>query len=120
MNISRRTFYNWEREDNDFKEAREEARQGLKDFGESQLVVLMTGIPIRNENGELIGWEEKPCKASTIFFNKTINKDRGYIEKYEIGGLPGKPEDRLDLSNLTTQERIEWLELMEKMKVKDN
>jgi len=65
-NLSRAMYYRW-LEQPLFKEAIEESKTSVKDFGEAELFNLMkTGNP-----------------AAVIFFNKTQNKDRGYIEKSE-------------------------------------
>jgi len=82
--IDRKTFYDWYKTDEAFKEAIEDARSEMKDFGESQLLTLMKGIPELDEAGKLIGWKVMPSTAAVIFFNKTRNKDRGYIERSEI------------------------------------
>ena len=63
----KRTYYNW-LEIPLFREAIEEAKTSIKDFGEAALYSL-----IRQGN-----------PAAIIFFNKTINRDRGYIEKHEV------------------------------------
>jgi len=62
-----RTYYNW-LDDPTFRDAVEEARTSIKDFGEAALFKLInSGNP-----------------AATIFYNKTKNRDRGYIERREI------------------------------------
>jgi hypothetical protein len=89
--ISRKTFYEWMKaEDTTFRDAIEEARDEIKDFGESQLLLLMRGIPKVDADGKLEKWIERPDTAAVIFFNKTKNKDRGYDERHIIkpeGGL---------------------------------
>ena len=81
--VPRRTYYNW-LEDPAFAEQIEDKIQDMKDFGEDQLKVLMRGIPKLDEASKLIGWNVKPDTAAVIFFNKTQNKDRGYVEKSEL------------------------------------
>lgn len=65
--VTTSTVYSWKQNPN-FMEKFIEARLSLKDFGESALFQL-----IKQKN-----------PAAVIFFNKTINKDRGYVEKQEI------------------------------------
>lgn len=84
MNISRKTWYEWYNTDDDFADAVNDAKEEIKDFGESQLLQLMKGIPTKDRNGRLTGWKVKPDTAAVIFFNKTKNKDRGYIERQEV------------------------------------
>jgi len=83
--ISRHTFYNWYNDPNDkrFRDAIDDGREEIKDFGESQLLTLMRGIPeIDKTTGRQTGWVVRPDTACVIFFNKTRNKDRGYDERH--------------------------------------
>lgn len=57
------------------KEARDDAREGLKDFAESQLVKQM-------QDGNIAG---------IIFFLKTQAKERGYVERSEVTGADAGP-----------------------------
>ncbi len=82
--ITRKTFYEWYDNDPEFAELINEAREEIKDFGESQLLTLMKGIPELDRNGALVKWKERPDTAAVIFFNKTRNKERGYVERSEI------------------------------------
>ena len=68
MNIDRTTFYEWCGRIPDFQKAVEQAREGFKDWVESQIVQCM------NEKD----------KTMLIFYAKTQMKDRGYIERQEI------------------------------------
>lgn len=79
--IARKTFYEWLKNDEAFAAMVEEEREAMKDFGESQLLTLMKGIPKLDANGKQIGWISRPDTACVIFFNKTKNKDRGYDER---------------------------------------
>ena len=65
--ISRDTHYKWLKKDSNYKAWIEKAKYNVKDFGEHCLLKLMK--------------EGNP--AAIIFFNKTINKDRGYSEKQD-------------------------------------
>lgn len=79
--IGRKTFYEWMKNDSDFADMIDEAREEMKDFGESQLYTLMKGIPKLDEQNRIIGWVSRPDTAAIIFYNKTRNKDRGYDER---------------------------------------
>ena len=89
IGIARLTYYRWTEHDEDFRRLIDEADQAEKDFGETQLKKLMSGIP-KMKAGKQIGWLVRPDTAAVIFYNKTQNKDRGYIERTEneaIGGV---------------------------------
>ena len=66
--ISRKTFYNWIKEDDEFSEAVDEIQEGIVDEVENQ---LMNQIKEGNT-------------TAAIFFLKTRAKHRGYIERAEI------------------------------------
>tara|TARA_R110000824_G_scaffold227945_2_gene415757 strand:+ start:828 stop:1223 length:396 start_codon:yes stop_codon:yes gene_type:complete len=66
-NVSRAMYYRW-LEQELFNQAVEETKETTKDFGEHALYKLIK--------------EGNP--SAVIFFNKTKNKNRGYIEKTEL------------------------------------
>jgi hypothetical protein len=109
--INRKTFYDWYKSDEDFKAAVEEAREEIKDFGESQLLTLMKGIPKLDKHGKITGWISRPDTAAIIFFNKTKNKDRGYVERMEIRN---REEPSINMERLTEAERKELYNLIDK------
>lgn len=87
-NISRNTYYVWLKENETFKKAIEEVSEAEKDWVESQMKLMMKGIPKievtidkdGNERNNLVGWHYPPNTALLIFFAKTKMKDRGYDE----------------------------------------
>ena len=91
VGIDRTTHYAWLKKDDNYKEWIEEAEMQLKDFGENALLKLMK--------------EGNP--AAVIFFNKTKNKDRGYLETKE-----------LDLKDNRTKIIIERADANDKMETK--
>jgi len=109
--INRKTFYDWYNTDEAFRAAVEEARDEIKDFGESQLLTLMKGIPKLDKQGKIIGWISRPDTAAIIFFNKTKNKDRGYVERMEIRN---REEPTIDMAKLTEAERKQLYRLIAK------
>lgn len=68
MGISRRTYYNWYKEDEDFSESIDEAREALLDWAEGRLRSRMRA----------------GSDAAVIFFLKTQGKKRGYVERQSI------------------------------------
>jgi hypothetical protein len=116
---SRTTIYEWIKTDPSFANDFQDAREDLKDFAESQLIVLARGIAETDEKGKLLGWKERPDSAAVIFMNKALNKDRGYTERIEHEhGI--KKESRIDLDRLTKKEREQWYKLLEKATVRDD
>jgi DNA-binding XRE family transcriptional regulator len=68
VGISRKTHYEWLKDDLEYKQAVEELADVALDFAESQLHKQI-------QNGEV---------TSTIFYLKTKGKKRGYVERQEV------------------------------------
>lgn len=109
LGISRPTLDKIIAENGKFKEIIDNASEHAIDFAESQLHLLMKGIPIKDDNGKLIGWEEKPDKTSIIFYLKTKGKKRGYVETHQIENVT-KPE--LDVGDDTLKNVGQVLKLV--------
>ncbi len=75
IGIDNSTFHRWVNDDPNFVEDLEVATERKKDFGEHCLMKKMA----------------EGCTTSTIFFNKTQNKDRGYVERQEVAGVKDQP-----------------------------
>ena len=75
--IARKTFYNWKDGDEDFAQAVEEIQEGLIDLAESKLLENI-----------------KSGKTNEIlFYLRTKGKYRGYVERQEITGADGIPNN---------------------------
>ena len=68
VNISRKTFENWVTTEPEFGQLIDEMHWHKKNFFESALVGLI-------RSGD---------SSATIFANRTLNRDRGYNEKFEL------------------------------------
>lgn len=108
--VHRSVHYKWMDNNARYKEYFLDLNADVKDFGESQLHRLMRGIPIKrktvryDKDKKIIEETTEtsdpiPDKTAVIFFNKTKNKDRGYIERNEVTGKEG---ESLIPSNMTT------------------
>jgi len=77
VGIGRTTFYEWMKDDQDFEQEVNEIQNIALDFAESQL---------HKQIGD-------GSTAATIFYLKTKGKKRGYIERQEITGADGMPNN---------------------------
>ena len=82
INIARQTYYDWLKDDDEFKQQVQELKESDLDFTESALRKLI-------KKGNVI---------ATIFKLKTKGKDRGYIEKQEVELI--KPIDEIEYHGL--------------------
>ena len=89
VKMHRSTFYNWMKEDEDFKQEVDDIRESALDFVESKMFE-------RIENGS---------DTMIIFFLKTQGKKRGYIERTQLDVHNTAP----DFSGLTTDDIINLL-----------
>jgi|TARA_R100000951_G_C2637095_1_gene179656 hypothetical protein len=77
VGIGRTTFYEWMKDDQEFEQEVNEIQNIALDFAESQL---------HKQIGD-------GSTAATIFYLKTKGKKRGYIERQEITGADGMPNN---------------------------
>ena len=77
VGIGRTTFYEWMKDDQEFEQEVNEIQNLTLDFAESQL---------HKQIGD-------GSTAATIFYLKTKGKKRGYIERQEITGADGMPNN---------------------------
>lgn len=73
-NISRTQFYQWLKDDSEFKKKVDDISNIALDYAESQL-----HKQIGDQN-----------TSATIFYLKTKGKKRGYVERQEITGIDGE------------------------------
>lgn len=73
--ITRATHYDWLKKDPEYKAAIDEVSESVVDFAESQLYQKI-------RQGDT---------ASLLFFMKCKAKNRGYVERQEIAGVPDQP-----------------------------
>jgi len=83
VGVGRTTYYDWYKNDPEFKLAVDELKNVALDFAESQLHKQIA------DNST----------AATIFYLKTKGKDRGYVETQQIDITERKPLSWLDEQN---------------------
>ena len=74
VGVSRVTYYDYYKNDPNFKESVDQVESTVLDYVEGKLFKLI----------------DKGDVASTLFYLKTKGKKRGYIERNEITGADGK------------------------------
>jgi hypothetical protein len=88
VGIDRTTHYRWLKEDEAYKQAAEDIVNVSLDFAESQLLKQ-----IKDGN-----------TTATIFYLKTIGKNRGYVERQEWTGKDGKDLPKLQVQIVSPDE----------------
>lgn len=105
VGISRKTHYQWLKEDEEYKQEVESLTDAALDYAESKLFEKITGVEVVSgydkESGEPITYTQPPSDTAIIFYLKTKGKKRGYIEKTEVEHINEKfvlmerePDDR--------------------------
>jgi len=85
-NMSRQTYYNWYKNDEEFRQAAEDIQENAIDFVESKLFEKIDGVSVQvyNQKGEPVVYDQPPSDTAIIFYLKTKGKKRGYVERMEV------------------------------------
>lgn len=87
--VTRRTINNWINEDEEIKNAFEDANENMIDFVESQMYLRMKGIPIYEKNKktgkeEIVDYKVLPSDMLIKNYINTKGASRGYGEKKSL------------------------------------
>ena len=80
--VKRTQYYNWLKDDPEFKRDVDSIKDEALDFAESQLMKNIKGEKGVNDSGAEY-YINKPSDTALIFYLKTQGKGRGYIERVE-------------------------------------
>lgn len=86
--VARKTIYQWAKEDSDFKDAISDERGSLVDECLVSARVLALGIPEKDENGNFVGWRERPDGYMIRYLLSTLGKNEGFGEESEDADIP--------------------------------
>lgn len=107
LGVARNTVVRWIADDETFAAAIDDARESCLDLTEDRAMMLIQGIPIKGESGEILAWQERPDSGLIKFKLATQGRKRGYGENLDLtSGGKTIGTDLLDLFTLAT-ERIE-------------
>ena len=84
FDVSRLTVYRWCEADARFQAAIEEHRGRLLDRCLETAAIIANGIPRKDENGEVIGWNERPDSWMLKFLISTLGRKEGFGEAVDI------------------------------------
>ena len=71
-------------EDSDFKDAISDERGSLVDECLVSARVLALGIPEKDENGNFVGWRERPDGYMIRYLLSTLGKNEGFGESVDV------------------------------------
>lgn len=83
FDVERATIYNWMKNPK-WKMAYDDVKESLLDFVESQQMLLIRGLMKKDDDGNFIGWIERPSESMIQWYEKTRGKHRGLSEKVEM------------------------------------
>ncbi len=81
---SRTTVYQWIDADPRFKEVIDDFRGLVLDECFVTARVLARGIPKKDENGAIVGWEERPDSNMIRYLMSTLGRKEGFGENVDI------------------------------------
>jgi len=87
--VARSTYYNWLKEDPEFKAEVDTTQEEAIDFVEGKLFEKINGVAMAGDEGNV--YYQPPSDTAIIFYLKTKAKKRGYVERQEIAGVDGRP-----------------------------
>lgn len=82
--VSRGNVYTWLEKNPDFNRAIKIGRDKILDMAENAFVVHLNGVPIKDKDGKLVGWEVMPDKSVAQYIAGTLGRERGYSNSVDI------------------------------------
>lgn len=82
--VARKTIYEWAKEDVEFKNAITDERGSLVDDCLVSARVLALGLPEKDEDGNFIGWKERPDGNMLRYLLSTLGRNEGFGENIDI------------------------------------
>lgn len=84
--VARKTVYQWAKEDTEFKDAISDERGSLVDECLISARVLALGIPEKDEDGNFIGWRERPDGNMVRYLLSTLGRNEGFGDIQKLDG----------------------------------
>ena len=108
LGVNRLTVYRWCEADERFRDTIEEHRGRLLDKCIETASTLANGIPIRDDNGEVIGWKERPDAWMLRYLISTLGRKEGFGDSIDVTskGESIKPEP-LTIEVIDRREQVE-------------
>lgn len=98
--VARKTVYEWAKEDSDFKDAISDERGSLVDECLVSARVLALGIPEKDENGNFVGWRDRPDGNMLRYLLSTLGKKEGFGEVQELDeDIPENPKHGINIDS---------------------
>ena len=104
--VSRRCVYNWIDEDPEFERLIRLSRRSIYDMALQATRVLLSSIPIVDENGTVTGWSNLPDSPMARYVLGSLGKDDGFGNKVDVT-TNGKDINCGNLFRVLTKEEIE-------------
>lgn len=90
--VARKTVYEWAKDDSDFKDAISDERGSLVDDCLVSARVLALGIPEKDENGNFVGWRDRPDGNMLRYLLSTLGRNEGFGDIQKLDGDLNQPE----------------------------
>ena len=84
LGVDRTTLWQWAKKDPDFAQAIDESRKKLLDSCITTAQILAQGVPILDDNGKFIGWQERPDPQMLRYFIATLGREEGFGEEVTL------------------------------------
>lgn len=84
LGVTRVTLWKWQKADEEFAQAVQESRKRLLDQCITTAQLIAMGIPMKDDEGKIVGWQERPDSQMLRYFISTLGRDEGFGENVDI------------------------------------
>jgi hypothetical protein len=84
LGVSRITLWRYQRDDKEFSDAIKESRKRVLDQCITTAKAVALGIPLKDDDGHFVGWQEKPDSQMLRYFISTLGRDEGFGENVDL------------------------------------
>ena len=84
LGVDRSTLWEWAKNDPDFENAVRASRKKMLDDAVMTANIVALGIPIKDPQGRVVGWEQPPDSSMLRYLMSTLGKDEDFGEEVTL------------------------------------
>ena len=101
LGVDRSTLWEWAKNDPEFENAVRASRKKMLDDAVMTANIVALGIPIKDPQGRVVGWEQPPDSSMLRYLMSTLGKDEDFGEEVT---LHHTAEEGIDISRWIDKE----------------
>lgn len=107
LGVTRQTVWLWAKNEPLIAEAIKESRKKLFDNCLSTAQIVALGVPIKDENGKFVGWQERPDSQMLRYLMGIIGRDEGFGEVLDVTSGGEKISSGLQIEIIDSRDKVE-------------